>query len=305
MKHTNLQILIILLIASLLAAKCDCGNNPKSGKKQEPEQEQEYNRIDMDKQVEFLMKKLGLDELDKLKEKRKYSPKPKKKVKPVGNNPVAQQQKEQKKQQELTQLVQEEKDLVSKADVALDQFEKDIKSLQPEDEFSEFGEGSSGLPVPIDREFMKDLIKACKDDPEFTKESLDSLQKVQKALNKFQQKLPTLRDKKPSIKEFFNVLLDSAGINIEEAKELFGPELFNREEVQEAEQMLSEPVIPDQLPPHIYNKIVNKYPFASKNKWNFCCALAEEFLPNIKKVVDTHLDIIENMKKQNDLEEWE
>lgn len=236
MKHIKLHILVILLLASLLAAKCDCANNPnsKSGK----EKEKKDKRVDMRKQKEFiqqaLIKKLGLDKLEELQEKKERGEKPQKRKKlPT----------EQEKQRKLTQLVEEEKDLVSKAYVALDQFEQDIKPLQSGDE-------SSDLPVPIDRRFMKDLIKDCKDDPEYTNASLDSLQKFQTALDKFQQELPTLRDKKPSIKEFFNVLLDSAGINIEEAKELFGPELFNREEAQEAEQMLSEPVSPDQLPPH-------------------------------------------------------
>jgi hypothetical protein len=155
----------------------------------------------------------------------------------------------------------------------------------------------------MDEEFTK-LITTCKNDPECTDLAVETIQKFQNALDKFQASLLTLRDKKPSLRELATVLLEAIDMKIEEAQEFFSPELLNSKEVQDLEQVLREPIDANLIPEQIYNRIINKYPFVSKNKWDFTCALVEEILPNFKDVIDTSLAALKNIQQQNTLEEW-
>lgn len=177
------------MIVSLFAVNCDC--NPRvKGKEFNGDTNAEFI---MHKQAEFIMNKLRLNKLNELK---KSNHKPTKKNQPIGNDLLT-QQKEFQKKTSLNSLVKDEKDLADKAKDTRKQLENELKLLNISPQ-----EGSFSSPIPFDNEFMDKLVTDCKDDPEYTDAVVETLEKIQTCLGKFQQELPALPTGKPSIKNF-------------------------------------------------------------------------------------------------------
>ncbi len=323
MKHTKLHILIILLLASLLAAKCDCGNNPKPGKKKD-----EKKKINLHKQEEFIkkavMKKFGFNEIAKKLESAKKDPnrepgKNPEKTKAtnnnnLGSNPVP-QKTEQEKQQELAQLLQEEKRLEDAAKASFKQL--DNTPLQPllEELAKHFGEDIflSGLSASLAKEVNK-VIADCKENPELADMVVEAIEEVQNAMNNFmnalqkiQQEDVTGSSQQSPLRKLLDAFLESidlesAGISMDEVNEFLGSGFFNLEKVQEIEQMLNKPLdpnkLPDQLRP-VYEQMVQKHPSAAKSGLNAVCAVLEETISSVNGVIDAQLAILKNIQKQH------